>query len=495
MACAGANDSGSGTSGDGTTGSGVQPGASGSAATSPSAPSGGDEQAATDLIDQQQDPASAMASECARDTYKAERSPVNLYLLLDISGSMDAPVAVDSDVTQWDAVRTAIEGFIASPDSAGLELALNYYPSLSDRTDCDEFNNCAAAVPCITRLCDLRYFLFGDIIPCSVDLECGFQFTQGGQTYVESCAQPGRCDNAPLTMCFGDSDCDDNGACVAPPATGLCPGEMSCSKSDYEAPAVSLTPLPDTTATLVDSLAAHAPDMFARTPTQVALQGAYRRVAAWQQNSPSTKSVVVLATDGAPVGCNGLIAFDQDSAMSSDQTFQVISDAEADGISTYVIGVVPDLTGLDSSSRASLQPQIDELEGKLTEMAQRGGTEGSFNVSANDTTTDAFLDALANIRGQVLPCDYQIPAPESGTVNFSQLNVELSDGQNANVVPKVNSQADCVAGEDAWYYNADPEAETPTRVILCPSTCDSVQQGSLSQVDIFLGCATVEKAR
>jgi Mg-chelatase subunit ChlD len=477
-ACAGTDEAASGGTG----------GAGGSSAAAPEAE-------ANDLIEQEEESGSGAAAECARDTYQGQRAEVNLYLLLDISGSMNLPIAVDSELTQWDAVRTAVEGFIAAPESAGLELALNYYPSLSERADCDEFNNCAAAVPCITRICDLSYFLFGDVLPCSLDLECGFQVTIEGQTYVESCAQPGRCSDAPLQMCFADLDCEPQGTCVAPPATGLCPGEMSCDASAYEEPAVPLTILPDTTNVLADSLAAHAPDMFGRTPTQVALRGAYQRVAEWQTEDPGTRSVLVLATDGAPVGCNGLIEFDEDSRMSSDQTFDVIADAASRGISTYVIGVLPDLSGLAAADQAALQPQIDQLEAQLGEMAVQGGTESSFNVSANDTTTDAFLDALANIRGQVLPCDYQIPVPESGSVNFAQLNVELGDGQTASVIPKVPGPSECVEGEDAWYYDADPEVEAPTRVVLCPSTCDRVEAGALDQVDIVLGCVTIEKAR
>jgi hypothetical protein len=181
--------------------------------------------------------------------------------------------------------------------------------------------------------------------------------------------------------------------------------------------------------------------------------------------------------------------------MSSDQTFDVIGDALSEGISTYVVGVVPDLSGLEPQALSVLQPDIDRLEAQLGEMAERGGTQSSFNVTANDSATDAFLDALASIRGQVLPCDYEIPLPDDGSINFAQLNVELTDGQSAEIIPKVGNSTECVAGEDAWHYDADPTSETPTRVILCPNTCDRVEQGSLDRVDIVLGCVTVEKAR
>lgn len=458
-------------------------------------PGTNDDEAAAELIAHDDADGAGAAAECARDSYRAERALVNVYLLLDISGSMRLPIAVDSELTQWDAVRVAVEGFIASPESAGLELALNYFPALGARTDCDELNNCAAAVSCILRICDLSYFLFGDVIPCSLDLQCGLQATTvDGQTITESCAQPGRCSNAPLEMCFGDLDCAAGGQCVVAEG-GLCPGEMSCDPAQYEAPAVPLTRLPDPSSALVESLAAHEPDTFGRTPTQVALDGAYRQVAEWQRETPTTRSVVVLATDGGPIGCNGLIAPAQDELLATEQTLDAIAAARSDGISTYVIGVVPDLSGLAPADQALVQPELAELEAKLSQMAERGGTERSFNVTANDTTTDAFSGALASIRGQVLPCDYEIPVPETGVVNFGQLNVEVTGSEGGVTIPKVNAADECTAGEDAWHYDTEADGAAPNRVILCPSTCERVESGQLERVDIVLGCVTVEKAR
>lgn len=446
-----------------------------------------------DLIDSEADETTAAPSECARDTYRGERAEVNLYLLLDISGSMDAPIEVESTLTQWDAVRTAVSGFIESDASAGLNLALNYFPSLSARTNCNELNQCEANVPCITRICDLSHLLFGEAWPCSLDVECGLQVTLEGTTYRESCLQPGRCSNDPFQMCFVDLQCGDAASCQAPEG-GLCPGEMSCDPAEYEEPAVPLTALPDPSRALLDSLHQHQPDMFGRTPTQVALAGAYRRVAEWQSADPGQRSVVVLATDGAPLGCNGTIAAEADAELAMEQTLDVIDGAQALGIDTFVIGVVPDLSGLTPVDQATFQPQVDALVARLAQMAQLGGTTDSFNVTASDTTTGDFLEALDQIRGQVLPCEYQIPEPEAGSVSFNQLNVELTDGTDTELVPKV-SELDQCGGEGGWYYDADGTGGTPTRVILCPASCERVEAGTTSRVDIVLGCATIEKAR
>jgi Mg-chelatase subunit ChlD len=448
----------------------------------------------TDLIeDGEQASPSETPSECARDSYEGQRSRVNLYLVLDISGSMEVTVAVDSEVTQWDAVRTAVIGFIEADESRGLGLALNYYPRLGARADCDDLNRCEANVPCVTRLCDLSYAVFGEAWPCSLDLDCGVRLNVGGQTLVERCGQPGRCSNSPFQMCFFDPECGEGAVCE-PADRGLCPGEMSCDASGYEEPAVPLTVLPEAAAPLIDSLLAHEPDMFGRTPTQVALAGAYARVAEWQSDDPAARSVVVLATDGAPLGCNGVIARDQDVALALDQTFDELEAANGRGIDTYVIGVVPSLSGLSPEDQATLQPGIEDLVAQLGRMAELGGTAASFNVTADDTTTGAFLDALSVIRGEVLPCDYQIPEPANGTVSFTQLNVELSDSSGTRIIPKVGTSADCV-NEDGWHFDVETSTETPTRIVLCPATCGVAEQATTERVDIVLGCTTVEKAR
>lgn len=202
----------------------------------------------------------------------------------------------------------------------------------------------------------------------------------------------------------------------------------------------------------------------------------------------------MLATDGAPLGCNGTIPGEEDADLAIAQTLDVIERANADGIDTYVIGVVPDLSGLTPQDQANLQPRIDGLVGQLAQMAERGGTHSSFNVSANDTTADEFLDSLTAIRGQVLPCDYEIPTPESGNVSFTQLNVELTTDSGTEVVPKVPVSTECGTGP-GWYYDVDASTETPTRVLLCPATCDGIKSSNTHRVDIVLGCTTIEKAR
>ena len=56
----------------------------------------------------------------------------------------------------------------------------------------------------------------------------------------------------------------------------------------------------------------------------------------------------------------------------------------------------------------------------------------------------------------------------------------------------VGSAADCEPTTGGWYYDADPKnGGTPTKILVCPATCDLVGAGSGGQVDIRVGCKTV----
>ncbi|MND04728.1 hypothetical protein D3C83_251350 [compost metagenome] len=59
-------------------------------------------------------------------------------------------------------------------------------------------------------------------------------------------------------------------------------------------------------------------------------------------------------------------------------------------------------------------------------------------------------------------------------------------GGSAATMPFVGDASRCAGG--GWYYD-DPAA--PSRILLCPSSCDAVNDGSGGRVDIALGCETV----
>ena len=94
------------------------------------------------------------------------------------------------------------------------------------------------------------------------------------------------------------------------------------------------------------------------------------------------------------------------------------------------------------------------------------------------------------IRGNALPCDYALPVPKSGTPDYDKMNVQYTSptGQKT-VFPNKKGAAACDAG-GGWYYDVDPSTGgSPTKIVLCPTTCNDVKAKG-GQVDVVVGCKT-----
>ena len=188
----------------------------------------------------------------------------------------------------------------------------------------------------------------------------------------------------------------------------------------------------------------------------------------WAGAHADHKVVAVLATDGQPTQCEPLDAGGIASIAASGNPL----------ISTFVIGVVA--------------PNDSQAIDVLNEVAAAGGTQTAFLVDpqTQDVGT-AFLDALNEIRGSALACEYKVPQPEGGqTIDYAQVNVDHTpQGGSSGTVFYVGSEANCDPEQGGWYYDVDPAGGTPTKILVCPSTCDVFKTGG--EVNIRVGCATV----
>ena len=66
-------------------------------------------------------------AKCAEQSIQAERRPLDIYIMLDSSGSMTSTLA-DKKTTKWSAVSSALQSFLSDPSSAGLGVGLQYFP-------------------------------------------------------------------------------------------------------------------------------------------------------------------------------------------------------------------------------------------------------------------------------------------------------------------------------------------------------------------------------
>jgi len=272
------------------------------------------------------------------------------------------------------------------------------------------------------------------------------------------------CVNNCCATATGQSCNNNNQAC---PGGGLCVsgqcytsgGMATCNAADYAQLDVPVTVLPAGAGAVSTSLQGHSPGGM--TPTGPALSGAIEAATSWAGANPSHIVAVVLATDGVPTECApqdiGQIA--NIAAAASSGNPQVL---------TFVIGI-GDLTALNS-------------------IAAAGGTQQAFIVTPNGNTTQQFIDALNAIRGQLLSCEFDIPQPDEGELDFGLVNVQFTpEGGSPEMIGKVSDASACDPNAGGWYYD-DPA--NPTKIVMCPKSCDLLKSGAAA-IDIVLGCKTI----
>ena len=149
-------------------------------------------------------------------------------------------------------------------------------------------------------------------------------------------------------------------------------------------------------------------------------------------------------------------------------------------IDTFVIGVLG-----SADDRAHLD----------TIAAAGGGTTQAFIVQKGQDVTTQFQAALDQIRGSALSCSYKIPVPSGGgTLDYSKVNVQVTVNGNTQTIYYAADESQCDPSKGGWHYDQDPaKGGTPTSIVLCKSTCDSLQNTTGAEMNIQLGCKTIVK--
>jgi len=245
----------------------------------------------------------------------------------------------------------------------------------------------------------------------------------------------------------------------------------ACSEVLVDVGTLTAAPAPEDLqeAALLDAIAVSTPTMVSAqsggTPIHPALAGALRWAAAYQSAHEEQKTVVVFLTDGYPLGC--------------DEDFQHIGALSADalatsGIPTYSIGLA-DSMGVGSS------PELMNL------IATQGGTDQAYFIDDGPTAAEALLDTFDSIRGTALPCDFPVPeATDNGKpTDTSLVNVVFTTGNGVeSTFTKVDDAAHC-GQASAWHYDDDA---APTRIYLCPASCDSAKSEPNASLEVLVGC-------
>lgn len=102
-----------------------------------------------------------------------------------------------------------------------------------------------------------------------------------------------------------------------------------------------------------------------------------------------------------------------------------------------------------------------------------------------------FEKIAAGVAKGAISCEFVIPPTPPGLeVDPGAVNVAYVPGQGPSE-PILFAEAglsECDDDSGGWYYD---DAAAPTKVILCPASCNRVRADPASQVDVLFGCDTV----
>ncbi len=397
MGCSGSSDEddadGSGANGSGASGSGTgsEPGAGGA---------GSDGQPTQDMVPIEEVIPGGLAalreSACVGESVETELVPVVLQLIVDVSGSMNAPAPGSND-TKWNVTRNAL---VTAMDDLRQDssVGVTFYPNMAT----------------------------------SVNLE--------GPVSVNACIDTS--DNVPIDV-LGTAGS----------------AQRRAIQTAFES--------------------AEANDM-AGTPTH----DAYNIALADLTNSPvSVARYMLLITDGQPTfsaGCvgTGSTAYPVDPQPILD----AVGAARDQGIRTFVIG---------SPGSEATETLGDDARPWLSEAARLGGTAlpgctdsgpnyCHFDMTQQADFATALSEALLAITATLL-CNYAISAPPEGMeLDIEAVNVVYSASGGEDYLLVQNKSETCDLG-----WRLLPETG---EIVVCGSTCDSLQADPGGRVEVLLGC-------
>lgn len=458
----------------------------------------------------------AQGPQCLGQTREAEAIALDIFVMLDISGSMLQALPqvslLEAPPTKWDAVRQSLEAFVQAPETAEIGIGLQYFPLSQPDVPplCTSNDECGVGGPCSSSVCVAAYVVDdpADAVPpfrflaaerngsCSSDGDCALE-EESCLAMLGVCVDPtvgvpnlpllprcnvqNDCGGLPGTVCELVGACEGQlqgqlvpctasigcpagtGACVDFPFR--CENQTSCEVAEYATPAVAISSAPTRADDIVASLRAQVPDGL--TPTGPALTGALAHARLWAEQNPGRQVVTVLATDGLPTEC---------APLDIPEIAQLASEANtgARPVRTFVIGVF------------SAQDLGADGQERLDELARSGGTERAFVIDAGANAGNEFLSALNLIRDTAVSCEFELDA--SAALDFERVNLRVSDA-SGTTTPLLNVGDVSACGTDpGWYYLLDT-AGVPTQIKVCPSTCAGFMTEGV-RAELEIGCAT-----
>jgi hypothetical protein len=404
---------------------------------------------------------------CAAQSAAAKQVPIDLLLLIDRSGSMNS--AVPGGRSKWELAQNALVTFVKDNKSAGLGVGIQYFPLV---VPCASDADCGGGIFGLNACVESKACATNGMV-ATPPMACPTRGCPNGGTCVPlgRCSETGAVCTNLNAACPGASATDK---CVAIPKTCREGITAQCQVPAYEKLAVPIGELPMAMSQLTLSLI--TTQAGGGTPTDPATEAALNQLRMRAMANPDRSPVLVLVTDGQPNSCSG---------MPIPLITQLIGDAKmgTPSIPTYVIGVFT-----AAEVMAMTAPQTLQM------WTTAGGTGMPFILTDTADLSQKLLDALNAIRGAALPCEYMIPKPASGVLDYNKVNVHItgtSSGPMGLDLGYVGDVSKCDPVKGGWYYDVNPATGSPTRVIMCEATCKKFKMDATANIELRFGCQTV----
>jgi len=241
------------------------------------------------------------------------------------------------------------------------------------------------------------------------------------------------------------------------------PQDGSCSGNAYTNPLVPWGELPGHANTLSAAVNGTYPD-GCFTPTQEALNGVLKGAYQRQVAEPLHVVAAVIVSDGEPC-CGDCV---EDPGQLGQLAAQYANGTPA--IKTFAIYVA------------------DVASEVMTAIAHDGATGSAYDATSGQ---QSFIDALNDIRGSMLSCEYKMPETDAGIINPKLVQVTYTPGgaTEPDPIEHVDGIGDCVGGQ-GWFYD---DNDNPSKIVMCSGTCDMLQNDENGRVDILVGCSDIQR--
>jgi hypothetical protein len=402
---------------------------------------------------------------CTAFNAVADVAPLDVFLMVDSSGSMDFKTA--EGISKWSAMRQALGQFLIDPASGGIGAEIAFFPILDPHVP----QNCSSDADCgLPGACDvIRACLPTATDLCDTDADC----VALGQVN-DACLTLGRCQNdlsqhcipAQTPMCGGGL-----GPCLD---EGICDNQSSCDVGAYATPVVAVNPLPAAAPGILAAMDARDP--AGATPTLAALSGAIAAAQARTTALPGHKAIVILATDGLPTTCDPAIK-KTDLQSGIPALVGAASAGLAGGVQTFLIGV------LSPDEKVAAQANLDAI-------AAAGGSKTALVITTSEIVSQKLLEALGNVRHSSEACEYAIPTSGGARPDLARATVRLTPpGGQPTLAQRRDSASACDAVSGGFYFDRDPSGPiAPARIILCQATCDLFGDAKDRPIEVLVVC-------